>query len=287
MNANSLDAALNYVRRRWPVFPCHWTGTARKRPLTPHGLHDASADPGIIATWWRRWPDALIGLPTGQAIGAVVLDIDVKDGRANGFDSLAELGFAILPETPTAHTPGGGLHLYFALPAGTSIRNTAGRRGRGIGPGLDWRGDGGYVIAPGVGRYEWDTVLHLDAIPLEPVPTALLPRQRKKSRPAAPLRPTCGLSRYGEAALDSACRAILAAPAGEQEATLNTESFAIGTLAGAGGIPADFARRALIWAARQMRDHDPRRPWRPAEIEAKVVRAFDEGLRHPREARRA
>jgi len=77
----------------------------------------------------------------------------------------------------------------------------------------------------------------------------------------------------------------MTAPESEQEAASNGESFAIGTLAGAGGIPVDYARRTLLWAARQVRDYDPRRPWRPAEIEHKVNRAFDDGLRRPREVR--
>jgi putative DNA primase/helicase len=75
-------AALGYARRGWPVFPCHWQGERRKRPLIECGFHAATTDnEAQIRAWWRRWPDALIGVPTGRAIGAVVLDIDVKDDR--------------------------------------------------------------------------------------------------------------------------------------------------------------------------------------------------------------
>lgn len=137
-------AALEYVQRRgWPVFPCRWRGKARKRPLTLRGLHDASRDPGQIRCWWEQWPEALIGLPTGHAT-AIVLDVDRKNG-IDGLDTLDELGAAILPETPLAHTASGGLHIYFQA-GRTPIRNTAGARGRGLGRGLDIRGDGGYVI---------------------------------------------------------------------------------------------------------------------------------------------
>jgi hypothetical protein len=100
------------------------------------------------------------------------------------------------------------------------------------------------------------------------------------------VRPATGLSPYAEAALDGACRRILAAADGEQEQTLNGEAFSIGTLAGAGAIPADFARRVLLWAARQIPDYDHRHPWRAREIKRKVGCAFADGLRHPREARR-
>jgi putative DNA primase/helicase len=283
-----LDAALAYTRRGWPVFPCDWAGDRRKRPLTKHGLYDASRDPTIVAGWWQRWPQALIGVPTGAASGFVVLDVDVKRDRENGYDTLDDLGFSIFPETPMVHTASGGLHLYFALPAGVEIRNTEGAKGRGVGPGLDWRGDGGYVIVPSPGSgYFWDPTWNFDLTPLAAVPVKLLPQEAPRSSSNAPVKPTTGLSPYADAALDQACRNILAAPAGQQEATLNGECFAIGTLAGAGAIPVDFARRVLIWAGRRIPDQDPRRPWRAREIEAKVDRTFAHGLRRPREARNA
>jgi putative DNA primase/helicase len=285
-----LDRALAYAAEPgWSVFPCHWQGERRKRPLVERGLHAASCDAGQIREWWRRWPNALIGVPTGRASGFVVLDVDTKDA-VNGFDTLADLGFAILPDTPMVHTGSGGLHLHFEPPNDPEIRNSAGNRGRGIGPGLDWRGEGGYVIVPASGEdgYWWDPHWNLDTAPLAPVPSALLPREpRQPGAPVRPMRPTLGLSPYAERALDGACRRIIGAPDGEQEQTLNAEAFAIGTLAGAGAIPSDFARQALIWAARKIPDYDHRHPWRAVEIERKVDRAFEDGVRHPREARRA
>jgi putative DNA primase/helicase len=222
-------AALGYARRGWPVFPCHWQGERRKRPLIERGFHAATTDDEAqIRAWWRRWPDALIGVPTGRAIGAVVLDIDVKDDSANGFDSLDGLGVAIVPDTPMAHTASGGLHLYFAPPDGVDVRNTAGQRGSGIGPGLDWRGDGGYVIAPSPGSlYSWDPYWNLDTAPLARVPAVLLPRPPERMTPLArPVKPTTGLSPYAEGALDGACRRIIGAPGGQQESALNAETFA-------------------------------------------------------------
>jgi hypothetical protein len=284
----ALDAALGYAARGWPRFPCQWQGLRRKHPLTVHGHLDASTDPAVITAWWRRWPKALIGVSTGRASGFVVLDVDVKYADRYGFDTLDALGVTFLPETPMVHTASNGLHLYFALPDFIEIACTEGERGSGIGPGLDWRGASGYVIAPSPGSgYSWDPHWNFDTVALAPVPTALFPREPE--RPAAavrPVRPTAGLSPYAEAALDSACRRIIAAPAGQQEVILNAECFAIGTLAGAGGIPSDFARRALIYAARQIPDYDHRRPWRARDIVSKVNRAFDQGKQRPREARR-
>ena len=79
------------------------------------------------------------------------------------------------------------------------------------------------------------------------------------------MRPANGLSPYADGALDSACRRILGAVR-DQEAASHGEAVASGTLAGAGAIPADFARRALLWAASQVRDLDPQRPWRAGEL---------------------
>lgn len=279
-----LDAACDYAVRGWPVFPCNpKPGSNHKRPLTRHGLLDASADRMILGAWWTRWPDALVGLPTGATIGAAVLDVDVKRAEANGYDTLDGFGFAILPVAPMVHTHSGGLHLYFALPNGVDIRNTQGTQGRGIGPGLDWRGSGGYVIAPSPGSgYGWDPHFNLGTVPLAAVPPALLPRELARVIGAKPTKPETGLSRYAEAALDDACRRIITAPAGEQEATLNGEAFTIGTLAGAGGIPANFARRALTWAARQIPSYDHCRLWRAADLDRKVARAFRDGMLRPR-----
>jgi hypothetical protein len=275
----ALDAALGYTRRGWPVFPCHWAGDRRKRPLTPRGFRDASTNPIIIATWWQHWPGALIGLPTGPDSGLVVLDIDGKDPRAHGFDSLEDLGH-MLPETPMAHTASGGLHSYFCNPQ-RELRCSAGL----LGPGLDVRATGGYVILPSPGsRYAWDPVWNVDTVaPIEP-PDWLWPPRPSRPIRSTPIRPVNGLDPYGEAAINAACTAIAQAPDGEQERTLNAECFSIGTLAGAGAIPDGIALRALLRAASAMFDYDPSRPWRPEEIDYKVRRAFEAGLKNPREA---
>jgi hypothetical protein len=55
-------------------------GAVGKHPLTAHGLKDATSDSVQLAQWWRRWPQANIGLVTGEL--AEVLDIDGPVGRA-------------------------------------------------------------------------------------------------------------------------------------------------------------------------------------------------------------
>jgi hypothetical protein len=303
----SLAAALHYVEYGWPVFPCKpWPD---KSPYTRHGWQDATTDPRKVETLWRHWPNAEIGMPTGKPSGRNVFDIDAKPARPAkgsrpaqpltfGFDTLTALGF-VLPSTPMVHTPGdpgglgSGLHLHFSAD-GPSIRGTTGKRGRGIGVGLDWRGDGNYVILPSTltpgpdpecrPTYWWDPVYGPDT-PLAAIPSELLPREPERIV-REPVEPADGLSPYARAALNGACRAIVAAPNGEQEATLNSESFAIGTLAGAGGIPETFALKTLLWAASRIHDYDTRHPWRAKDLEDKVKRAFADGLSHPREGRR-
>ena len=226
--------------------------------------------------------DPLAARPDRHPNRRVVLDCDPPAG----LDTLETLGFPLWFSTPTARTPRGGLHAHFKIPPG-NIRNTAGKRGCGIGVNLDWRGLGGYVILPApIGGYSWDPTYGADW-PLADVPPELLPHSRVRTITAKAIKPSCGLTRYAEAALDRACRAILAAPKGEQERTHNGEAFSIGTLAGAGALPADFARDVLKWAAGQLVSYDPHRPWRPGEAEAKAEHAFAAGMRHPREARYA
>jgi hypothetical protein len=131
------SAALELAIASLPVFPLNG-----KVPRIPGGLKAASSDPEQVSEWWTRWPEANVGLVTGQASGLLVLDVDLQHG---GQGTLAELErkHGKLPKATEVLTGGGGRHLYFTHP-GREIRNSAGR----LGPGLDVRGDGGYVVAP-------------------------------------------------------------------------------------------------------------------------------------------
>jgi hypothetical protein len=128
-----LAAALVYAARGWPVFPVNG-----KEPLTARGFKDASLDPAGIRAWFDCYPEAGVAIATGAVSGLVVLDEDTPHG---GGGSLAQL--SRLPETYTVLTGGGGKHYYFAHP-GEPVPCSAGK----LGPGLDVRGDGGYVVAP-------------------------------------------------------------------------------------------------------------------------------------------
>jgi hypothetical protein len=151
-----LKAALAYARRGAPVFPCEPGG---KRPLTYNGFWDASTDPRRVEAWWSRWPEANVGIPTGERSGLLVLDVDPGAGGPESLAALERTG-GPLPRTARTRTGGGGMHVFFRYPEGETVRNSAGR----LGPGLDVRGEGGYVVVPPSrtrSAYEW-----LDRAPL-------------------------------------------------------------------------------------------------------------------------
>lgn len=135
------DAARRLAAAGVPVFPCEPDG---KRPLTRRGFLDATSNCAQVAAWWSRTPDANIGLPTGEVSGVVVVDVDVHgpvDGRAAWRRaSAAGLvdGAGLLVRTPT-----GGAHAYFPATPGSEQRSW-----QAANAGVDFRGDGGYIIAP-------------------------------------------------------------------------------------------------------------------------------------------
>jgi len=136
--------ALQLAKGGFDVFPCI---PDTKAPYIKGGFKSATTDIGQIMQWWNQWPNAMIGLTTGKPNGIWALDVDMKKG-ANGYESLEQLQrqYGPLPLTWTQRTPSGGCHAIFIYPdnlkPGTKIISNAGV----VGPGLDVRGDGGYII---------------------------------------------------------------------------------------------------------------------------------------------
>ncbi|PMC74287.1 DNA primase [Brachybacterium sp. UMB0905] len=138
-----------------PVFPCV---PGQKRPLTPRGFHDATTDLAQITQWWTRWPEANLGLPTGAVSGVVVVDVDAReqvDGRESmrrAFDA-GRVGMPVF----TVVSPSGGRHGYY--PATPDVVQRSWQAAR---VGVDFRGDGGYIVIPPshtpVGSYRLATV---------------------------------------------------------------------------------------------------------------------------------
>ena len=154
------EAALAYAAAGWPVFPCNpKQGPGGKRPLVAGadkdaegkpvpktgGLWRASTDEKQIRAWWGKYPNALIGVPTGARIGLFVVDLDPREGECVDEVRLRlEEAIGPLPETPISITQSGGWHIWFRNPESDELpKNSAARI-----PGVDWRGDGGYVIVP-------------------------------------------------------------------------------------------------------------------------------------------
>jgi hypothetical protein len=132
-----IRAALRLAQRGLHVFPCR---PRDKRPATANGLKDATTDPAVIEQWWRQEPTRNIAVTTGAASRIFVVDVD-------GFEAETELrklevAHGELPPSIESITAR-GRHVYFKWPV-MPVRNSAGK----IAPGIDVRGEGGYVLVP-------------------------------------------------------------------------------------------------------------------------------------------
>lgn len=152
----STETAIWYASWGWPVFPLK---TWRKVPAIPavhpvdsperatcrgecgqlgHGVHDATTKTGAVQTIFKRSDSYNIGIATGHLFDAI--DID-PEGHAEVIRRLADDPTLLaMPLLGIAQTPRGGFHLWVP-PTGRG--NTA-----HVWPGVDYRGLGGYVVAP-------------------------------------------------------------------------------------------------------------------------------------------
>jgi predicted P-loop ATPase len=184
--ATLLDTALAYAKRGWPVVPlhtavkdgcsCHKPDCANvgKHPRyhatdLQHGLKNATTDETRIRRWWLRWRHANIGIITGNLSGLVVIDIDPRHAGHLTVEDL-ETEHGKFPDTVESLTGGGGRHLFYQHPGG-DLRISA----HTLGPGVDIKADGGYVVAPpsrhASGQcYEWEASSHPDDIAIAPLP---------------------------------------------------------------------------------------------------------------------
>lgn len=140
-----------------PIFPCRRApeeitvnGERRlmkeKSPLTTHGLRDATQDTQRIRAWWARFPDALVGVPTGSITRLLVVDYDQQKADAHADEWIREHS-PELCATRVHGTLNGGRHYLFRIPADCEYRNgvclTLGGMKR---IGIDVRAEGGYII---------------------------------------------------------------------------------------------------------------------------------------------
>jgi putative DNA primase/helicase len=221
----SLGIALAIAADRLPVFPCART----KRPAIAkarggNGFLDAVTDPAAVEALFLRAPTApLVGVPTGEASGRDVLDIDYR----NGGEAWEIANAHRLPNTLIHGTQNGGRHYVFRHAPG--VRNSASKKL--LAPGIDVRGSGGYVVVPPSPGYsvindaevaEWPDwllalVLARDAAEERPAPPV-------SSSSSSPDRATLRATRYCEAML----RTVSAAADGAKHFTLRNTGLLVG-----------------------------------------------------------
>ncbi|WP_052158762.1 bifunctional DNA primase/polymerase [Halobacillus sp. BBL2006] len=197
MSRNGKAAQAYASKLGWAVFPLHTPidkscscnnpncKSIGKHPRIKNGLKAATTKIDIIRTWWGQWPSANIGVVTGGGSGFVALDVDPRHG---GNDSLRKLNekYGQFPATIEAITGGGGSHILFKHSGYIKNRTN-------ILPGLDIRGDGGYiVVSPSLhlsgNKYEWELSSRPLEVQLTEMPDWLLQKiteseQKQKRKP--------------------------------------------------------------------------------------------------------
>ena len=235
----ALSAAIGLAEQGFAVFPC----LSSKAPATPRGFHDATNDTDAVRDLWRRWPGPLIGTPTGNVNTFDVLDVDPRHGG----DVWHVANRNRLPSTRIHETRSGGLHILFRHHDG--VRNSAGR----IAPGIDVRGEGGFVVWwPATGgsvKAEgapaacpgWLLALIL------PPPSAPAPSSR---RPCSTVVAGAVDPRIVAAMTTTLARLEMAAP-GQRHDRLRAAAVTIGGLMDQVGITIAAAERTLLDAVRR------------------------------------
>jgi hypothetical protein len=303
------DAAVAYASRGIPVLPLHYplpdhsglqpvpggsqpaverVGCSCRDPdcaqvgkhplgsLVPHGVKDATCNRARILAWWTRHPQANIGLATGHRFD--VLDVD---GPA-GAHAIRELAAAhgLQSSGPLVRTGGGGWHFYLA-PTGLGNVRPAGLEH------VDWRGRGGYVVAPpsrhaSGHQYQWATGRDLDTPPGQ-VPAVLLERLRYRQlqQPARPAElPAIGDGpggRYARAALAEELARVAAAPKGQRNRQLWESTRNLYNLVASGALDHHEVDQGLLTAAERcgLLADEPRQTHRTLASGRQV------GLAHP------
>jgi hypothetical protein len=303
------DAAVAYASRGIPVLPLHYPlphrgglqpvpsdsqpavarfgcscrdpdcGQVGKHPLgslVPHGVNDATCNRARVLAWWTRHPQGNIGLATGHTFD--VLDVDGPAG-AHAIQELAAT-HGLRSSGPLVRTGGGGWHFYLA-PTGLGNVCPAGLAH------VDWRGRGGYVVAPPSRHasghpYRWAADRDLDSPPAE-VPAVLLerlqPRQIQRGTgpvqlPAVADRPG---DRYARAALAEELARVAAAPVGHRNRQLWESTRNLYNLVATGALATREVEQGLLDAAERcgLLAEEPRQTRRTLASGRQV------GLAHP------
>jgi hypothetical protein len=306
------DAALGYASRGIPVLPLHYPlphhrdlqalSGSRQRPspparlgcscrdpgcaqvgkhplgsLVPHGVKDATCSRARILAWWTRHPLANIGLATGHLFD--VLDVDGPSGEQAIRTLAATQG--LRSSGPLVRTGGGGWHYYLAR---TGLGNV---QAQGLAH-VDWRGRGGYVVAPPSRHasghpYQWAPGRDLEVSPGE-VPAVLLARLERRAPHRSPgpvelpLIADSPRDRYARAALAEELARVATAPVGHRNRQLWESTRNLYNLVATGALDPGEVDRGLLQATERngLLCEEPRQTHRTLASGRQV------GLAHPR-----
>jgi Protein of unknown function (DUF3987)/Bifunctional DNA primase/polymerase, N-terminal len=270
----NLTAALSLAATGLPVFPA----APDKRPLLVGWQKKASSEPEQIRSWWRAHPDALPAIFVGGA-GLLVIDCDRHPDGNDGieaFNRLLSANGGSLADVPMTKTARGGAHLFFKQPKGKALGN---RRGE-LPDGVDVRGAGGFVIAPGAvlpdgkawqsvtGRPSLTDAFKANTIPELPLWLKGIIRPNRQpdregideySRPGTNSR--LRGQAYAAAALQGAAAEVSTAPAGKRNEMLNAIAFRLGRMIARGWVDEKSVADALLGACdtnKYLREHGHR-----------------------------
>jgi Bifunctional DNA primase/polymerase, N-terminal len=305
------DAALGYAARGIPVLPLHYPlphrgdlqpaggrhrapsalpvgcscrdpgcGQVAKHPLgalVPHGVTDATCNRARILAWWTRHPQANIGLATGHTFD--VLDVDGPSGE-QAIRTLAA-AHGLRSWGPLVRTGGGGWHYYYLAPTGLGNVQPQGLEH------VDWRGRGGYVVAPpsrhASGQaYQWAPGRDLEVSPGE-VPALLLARLERRAPHRSlgpvelPLIADSPSDRYARAALAEELARVATAPVGHRNRQLWESTRNLYNLVATGALTHREVDQGLLAAAERcgLLEEEPRQTHRTLASGRQV------GLAHP------
>ncbi len=209
-----LAAALAYAERGWHVLAVHSAcdgactcGNAHcrapgKHPRTHRGLLDAATDAAQIRRWWARWPTANVGIAC-EPSGLAVLDVDFRNGGDDTFKNLCNSMPALAALGAPLVQTGNGFHAYFRAPGSVRVVSNAGR----LGPGIDMRAAGGYVVAPPSRHVTGASYVWMENCPQEPppLPEELLALLRGPAPAPSSALPCIPPGRRNNAAFSVAC----------------------------------------------------------------------------------
>ncbi|WP_420992273.1 bifunctional DNA primase/polymerase [Brucella sp. SA075A] len=239
----NLETALKLAASGFSVFPCHAGGEKAKSPMPFIKWREVSTtETTQIRQWWAKWPGAAIGLDLAKC-GFVVIDCDRHGGEADGVEAFGHLAASHghdIDTSPLVATPKEGSHVYFRQPEGKSYGNARGA----LPAGVDVRGSGGYVIAPGTVMEDGRTYELFGNLVAAPVLPGWLAAIIDSSNPVPEtVRPApvtreahsdARINAYCEGAINAEIAKVENAAKGSRNNTLNEAAFALGQLVGAG-----------------------------------------------------